>query len=194
MCVCVRLNYLTCEKNGAIEIQHNNTNNVAKLCHKTWSMEILDNQFRKIKRLQHACPRVAVTFMTFASLNLQLNNVAEVEMKMCPFWPSRNSDKSQKYILLTKYCHHYVKWLPPFLPKIVPILTNNCTFFVQRLSQFWLRLLPFVDYHCFEVSPLWLLPFRHDVVLTSAVTMHHPFLGVKLNKLFQEAIILSMIK
>ena len=27
MCVCVPLNYLTCEKNGAIEMQHNNNNN-----------------------------------------------------------------------------------------------------------------------------------------------------------------------
>ena len=27
VCVCVPLNYLTCEKNGAIEMQHNNNNN-----------------------------------------------------------------------------------------------------------------------------------------------------------------------
>ena len=27
MCVCVPLNYLTCEKNDAIEMQHNNNNN-----------------------------------------------------------------------------------------------------------------------------------------------------------------------
>ena len=28
VCVCVPLNYLTCEKNGAIEIHHNKNNNI----------------------------------------------------------------------------------------------------------------------------------------------------------------------